>query len=223
MTTRTALLAGATGLVGTHLLTRLLADPRYTRVTVLARRSPALTHDKLDVRLVDFSALDQESLPGTDDVYCTLGTTIKNAGSREAFRTVDQHYTVAVARRARQAGASRIALCSSIGAGPDARQFYLRVKGDTEREVTALGYPSTQIFRPSLLLGNRAEHRPGERAMTALAPLLIPVLAGPLRPYRPVTADRLATAMITSLATATPGTHVHTYDSITALADHRHP
>ncbi|MFF2852082.1 NAD(P)H-binding protein [Streptomyces sp. NPDC058001] len=223
MTTRTALLAGATGLVGGHLLAQLLADPRYTRVTVLARRPLAQAHDELDVRLVDFAALDEDSVPTADDVYCTLGTTIKKAGSQEAFRAVDQHYTVAVARHALRAGAHRIALCSSIGAKSDARQFYLRVKGDTEREVTALGYESTQIFRPSLLLGNRDERRPGERAMTALAPLLAPVLAGPLRPYRPVTADRLATAMITSLTTATPGAHIHTYDAITKLANHQQP
>ncbi|MER5811031.1 NAD(P)H-binding protein [Streptomyces sp. NPDC002033] len=218
MATRTALLAGATGLVGTRLLDRLLADPRYGRVTVLARRPPSRTDGKLDLRLVDFDALDGSSVPPVDDVYCTLGTTIKKAGSQEAFRRIDQHYTVTVAALARTAGAHRIALCSSTGADPTARAFYLRVKGDTEREVGALGYESTEIFRPSLLLGERADRRPAEGAVIALAPLLTPLLAGPLRPYRPITADRLAAAMIESLAGAAPGTHVHVYDDIAALA-----
>ncbi|WP_037825147.1 NAD(P)H-binding protein [Streptomyces sp. NRRL B-1347] len=219
MNTRTALLAGATGLVGGHLLDRLLADPRYTRVTALTRRPLARAHDKLDVRVVDFTALAQHDVPTVDDVYCTLGTTIKKAGSQESFRAVDQHHTLAVARHALAAGASGIALCSSIGADPDARTFYLRVKGDTEREVIALGYRRTQIFRPSLLLGDRAERRPGERAMTTLAPVLAPVLVGPLRPYRPITADRLAAAMLTSLTTAEPGSDVYAYDAITELAN----
>ncbi|MEU7136788.1 NAD(P)H-binding protein [Streptomyces sp. NPDC046261] len=220
MSTRSALLAGATGLVGHHLLTQLLGDPRYTHVTVLARRPLALTHDKLDVRTVDFAALGADDVPAVDDVYCTLGTTIKKAGSQEAFRAVDQHYTVAVARHARQAGARGIALCSSIGADPRARQFYLRVKGDTERDITDLGFESTHIFRPSLLLGHRTENRPGERVMTALAPLTTPILAGPLRRYRPIAADRLATAMVRSLADATSGTQVYVHDRIAALARH---
>ncbi|MEW2531068.1 NAD(P)H-binding protein [Streptomyces sp. NPDC047071] len=218
MSTRTAVLAGATGLVGSHLLTRLLADPRYTRVTVLTRRPLTLTHAQLDIRHVDFAHLDDAGVPASDDFYCTLGTTIKKAGSQDAFRTVDQHYTVAVARSAHRAGARRVALCSAVGADPAARTFYLRVKGDTEREIASLGYEQAEIFRPSLLLGPRAEKRPGERAMTALAPLVTPLLVGPLRPYRPVTADRLAAAMVASLATAAPGTRVHTHRAITELA-----
>ncbi|MGK5630542.1 NAD(P)H-binding protein [Streptomyces sp. URMC 123] len=218
MSTRTALLAGATGLVGSHLLTRLLADPRYGRVTALVRRPPAVTHPDLDVRVTDFADLGADDVPAVDDVYCALGTTRKAAGSREAFRAVDQHLTVAVARHARRAGARRIALCSAIGARPGARAFYLRVKGDTEREVIGLGYDSTEVFRPSLLLGDRSEHRPAERASTAAAPLFTPLLVGPLRPCRPVSADRLAAAMITGLTAAAPGRHLHTYDDIMALS-----
>ncbi|MFD0385523.1 hypothetical protein ACFQ2B_34140 [Streptomyces stramineus] len=170
---------------------------------------------------MDFAELSGDSVGEADDVYCALGTTIKKAGSQDRFRAVDQHYTVAVARRAQEGGARRLALCSSIGADPGARSFYLRVKGDTEREVSALGYEQTEVFRPSLLLGHRTENRPGERLMTALAPVVTPLCAGPLRPYRPVSADRLAAAMIASLVTGTPGTRVHTWRAITALAADR--
>ncbi|MFH8369903.1 NAD(P)H-binding protein [Streptomyces sp. NPDC018031] len=212
MESRTALLAGASGLVGGQVLTRLLADPRYDRVIVLTRRPLEPTRPELDVRVVDFTALTSADVPAVDDVYCTLGTTMKKAGSRQAFREVDHDMTVAVARLARQAGARRIALCSAIGAAPTARQFYLRVKGATEHDVISLGYDSTQIFRPSLLLGARAESRPAERLGIKLAPVVAPLLTGRLRRYRPVTAERLAAAMIRSLAAPAPGTTVHTFD-----------
>ncbi|WFB06416.1 NAD(P)H-binding protein [Streptomyces sp. LX-29] len=217
MNARTALLAGATGLVGGQVLSRLLADPLYERVTVLSRRPLEVSHAKLDVRIVDFAALAEDDVPAVEDVYITLGTTMKAAGSRQAFRAVDHHHVVTVARLARLAGARRIALCSAIGASPTARAFYLRVKGEAERDVVGLEYASTHIFRPSLLLGARAESRPAERLGVVLAPVFAPLLAGPLRPYRPVRVERLAAAMTRTLATAGPGTRVHTYgDFVTA-------
>lgn len=212
MESRTALLAGASGLVGGQVLTRLLADPLYSRVIVLARRPLEPERPKLDVHVVDFTTLTPSDVPAVDDVYCTLGTTMKKAGSRQAFRQVDHDAVVTVAHLARQAGARRIALCSAMGASRTARQFYLRVKGETEHDVISLGYDSTQIFRPSLLLGVRTESRPAERLGIKLAPAVTPLLIGRLRQYRPVTAERLAAAMIRSLATPAPGTTVHTFD-----------
>ncbi|MFH7594531.1 NAD(P)H-binding protein [Streptomyces racemochromogenes] len=220
--TRSALLVGATGLVGGQLLARLLRDPRYDRVTVLARRPLGLVHPRLDARVVDFAKLAADDVPdgrpGGTDVYAALGTTIRQAGSQEAFREVDQHHTVRVAALARDAGAERIAVVSSVGAGSGSRAFYLRVKGDMEAEVTALGYPQTEFFRPSFILGRRPSHRPGEGLGSTAATVLGPLLAGPARPYRPVPAGRLAAAMIAALAEDRPGVRVRTHDDFLALA-----
>ncbi|MEV7541636.1 NAD(P)H-binding protein [Streptomyces sp. NPDC089915] len=216
--TRSALLVGATGLVGGQLLARLLRDPRYGRVTVLARRPLGLRHPRLDARVVDFAGLNDGELPDVNDVFGALGTTIRQAGSQEAFREVDQHHTVRVAALAREAGAERIAVVSSVGAGSGSRAFYLRVKGDMEAEVTALGYPQTEFFRPSFILGHRPSHRRGEGLGGTAATVLAPLLAGPARPYRPVPAGRLAAAMIAALAEDRPGVHVRTHEDFLALA-----
>ncbi|MFF2198778.1 NAD(P)H-binding protein [Streptomyces sp. NPDC058157] len=216
--TRSALLVGATGLVGGQLLARLLRDPRYGRVTVLARRPLGLEHPRLDARVVDFAGLGTEDVPAGADVYGALGTTIRQAGSQEAFREVDQHHTVRVAALARKAGAERIAVVSSVGAGSGSRAFYLRVKGDMEAEVTALGFRQTEFFRPSFILGRRPAHRFGEGLGSSAATALAPLLAGPARPYRPVPAGRLAAAMIAALAEDRPGVRVRTHEDFLTLA-----
>ncbi|MFF4364896.1 NAD(P)H-binding protein [Streptomyces sp. NPDC001594] len=216
--TRSALLVGATGLVGGQLLARLLRDPRHERVTVLARRPLGLEHPRLDARVVDFASLGAEDVPAGADVYGALGTTIRQAGSQEAFREVDQHHTVRVAALAREAGAERIAVVSSVGAGSGSRAFYLRVKGDMEAEVTALGFRQTEFFRPSFILGRRPAHRFGEGLASSAATALAPLLAGPARPYRPVPAGRLAAAMIAALAEDRPGVRVRTHEDFLALA-----
>jgi uncharacterized protein YbjT (DUF2867 family) len=224
MTSRTALLVGATGLVGGHCLDLLLADPRYARVVVLARRAPDREDDTLDVRVVDFDTLgtpDGVSLPPVDDVYCALGTTIAAAGSREAFYRVDHDYPVTVARLAHAAGARRLALVSSIGARPTAGNYYLRVKGETERDVASVGYGCLEILRPGLLLGQRPRRRPKEAVASVVTRAAAPLLAGRLRAYRPVDARQVAAAMIAALARAEPGTHVRTFDDIAAATADR--
>jgi uncharacterized protein YbjT (DUF2867 family) len=216
--TRTALLVGATGLVGGHCLDRLLAEPRYAEVTVLARRAPDRTHDKLQVRVVDFDSLGERSVPAVDDVYSCLGTTIRAAGSRRAFRRVDHGYPVTVAGLARSRGARRLALVSSIGAHPGSRSFYLRTKGETDRDIATIGYECVEIFRPSLLLGERAESRPGEAAAAVLGRIASRLLTGRLRDYRPVEASVLAAAMVEALGRGEPGRHVRAFDEIHRLA-----
>lgn len=215
MASRTALLVGATGLVGGHCLDDLLADPGYRKITVLARRPVARTDERLQVRLVDFERLTQ--VPAVDDVYCCLGTTIRAAGSREVYYRVDHDYPVTVARLARAAGASRMALVSSIGASPTAANYYLRMKGDTERDVAEIGYDCLEVFRPSMLLGRRAQRRVREQAAMGVARASSPLLVGRLRAYRPVEAARVAAAMLAALRHGEPGTHVRTFDDITRL------
>jgi uncharacterized protein YbjT (DUF2867 family) len=214
---RTALLAGATGLVGSHLLTQLLQDPGYARVVALSRRPLPATDPRLDARVVNFDRLADTDLPRVDDVYCALGTTIRHAGSRDAFRRVDHDYVVALARRAAGLGAARFLLVSSIGADPRSPVFYSRVKGETERAVAAVGFQAVHLLRPSILIGERSERRPLERLMIGAFTGIAPLLAGPLRKYRPIAAEVVARAMRAAARSDVRGTHVHESDRIAVM------
>ncbi len=213
---RAALLAGATGFVGANVLDGLLSAPSCERVIALGRRALDRTDPKLTVQVVDFESLAEEtgSLPfgQIDDVYLCLGTTLKAAGSKERFRRVDQDYTVAIARRARHSGATRVGLVSSVGADANAASFYLRVKGETERDVRALGYETLVIARPSFLVGERSEQRPGERIATVLTGVVSPVLLGSFRRYRPVDAREVAATLIRSVAEGRAGERILYHD-----------
>ena len=216
---RTAILAGATGLVGGHLLRLLLADPSYRRVITVSRRKLGIEHPKLRSLVTTLDAVEAataDSGEAVDDAFCALGTTIKIAGSRAAFRRVDFDYVVAFARAARAAGAQQFMLVSAIGASERSALFYLRVKGEAEQAVAALGYPAFHVFRPGLLLGRRAQPRPREALGQALAPFLNPLLVGPAAAYRGIPAERVAAAMIAAATAERPGRHIHTYADITA-------
>ncbi len=223
---RAALLVGATGLVGGHVLDRLLLDARWSRVVVLARRGVGRKDAKLSEQIVDFAALPSPGpaadgagvLDGIDDVFACLGTTIKVAGSKARFREVDHDFTVAVARLAREAGATRIAVVSSVGADETASSFYLRVKGEIERDVGALGYEQTVIARPSVLVGERKERRPAERAGIAVTSVLAPLMVGGLRAYRPIDAKVVAAAMVEAIASGEKGTRILLHAQLLALA-----
>ncbi len=207
---RTALLAGATGLVGRALLSSLLASDDYDGVHVLVRRtSPHVdAAPRLKIHEVDFTRLPA-AFPPADDVFIALGTTIKVAGSQEAFRRVDLDFVVNVARAARAAGATRLGVVSALGADPTSRIFYNRVKGEMEMAVMQLGYESVVVAQPSMLLGDRAAlgqpARSGERwAARLLGPLgrLMP------RDLRPIHAHAVASALLAAVRDATPGVRV---------------
>lgn len=203
---RVALVAGATGLVGRAVLARLLADKQYSAVHCVGRRAPAQRDPRLVVHITDsFSGF---AAPPVDDVFIALGTTLKVAGSKQAFRAVDFEAVVALARSGRAAGATRLGVISAMGANSQSPVFYNRVKGDMEAAVCALGFETVVIARPSLLSGDRASlqqtERPGEqwglRALKWLKPLI------PAN-YRPVDADQVARALVDTLQTAGPGHH----------------
>ncbi|HEV8509017.1 MAG TPA: NAD-dependent epimerase/dehydratase family protein [Gemmatimonadales bacterium] len=216
---RTALLAGATGLVGSHVLKFLLADAQWERVVTVGRRTTSERHGKLEQRVVNLGALEAAvDLPHADDVFCCLGTTIKQAGSQEAFRRVDHGFVVGVARAGLRAGATQFLLVSAVGADPASRVFYSRVKGETEADVRKLPYRAIQIFRPSLLLGERSQFRLGERIAMAVAPLMTLVLFGRLRRYRPIQAADVAHAMVRIAHEAPRGPNVFEYDAMVASA-----
>ena len=211
---RTALVAGATGLIGGLLVDRLIASERYARVIALVRRPLDREHPKLEERLVDFDALSSLELPAVDDIYCALGTTIATAGSREAFRRVDFTYVHELALAGSRAGARQFLLVSSAGADARSRVFYSRVKGEVEQAVSRVRYQSVQIFRPSILVGERSEARRGETIGIAIMSALSFAMIGPLRRYRPIAADAVAGAMIKAALEERSGVHVHESETL---------
>jgi len=210
LSTRTALVAGASGLVGSHVVRLLLEDPAYSRVTVLARRELPVSHKKLEQRIASFDRLAQiADFPRVHDVFCCLGTTMKQAGSPEAFRAVDYTYVVELARVAVRHRASQFLVVTAIGADPRSRILYSRVKGEAEEGLRRLQFEGIQIFRPSLLVGARAETRPAERVAGLLSPLVAWAFVGPLARYRPIKAEAVARAMVRVAREAPKGTHVY--------------
>lgn len=199
---RTALLAGATGLVGRELLQGLLRDAEVRSVHVLARRDLPLAHPKLTVHRTDFAS-PLPALPTIDEVYLALGTTIKVAGSQAAFRAVDFDANLAVARAARAAGAKRLGLVSAMGADAHSRIFYNRVKGELEDALTPLGFDGIAIARPSFLAGNRESLGQPVRSGETLA-LNISRWLRPLIPanFRSVAAADVAAALLRAVPTA---------------------
>ena len=196
---RSALLVGATGLVGSLVLQRLLDVSAYRSVTVWARRPLAMHAAGLRTETFDFEDMASHKLEA-EAVFCCIGTTMKHARTREGFRRIDHDHPVALAKAAARGGAKRLLVVSSLGADPRSRVFYNRVKGEMEAEVAAAGVPATIFFRPTLLRGQRDEFRLGERIGLAIGDLLGPLLGK----YRPIDADLVATAMIKAALKSLP-------------------
>jgi uncharacterized protein YbjT (DUF2867 family) len=217
---RRVLLLGATGLVGARALDHLLASAHVASVTVLARRATGRTHARLRELVVDLEG-DLGDLRSPTDVLCALGTTMKKAGSKEAFRRVDHDIPLRVARLALDAGARSYALVSSVGADARSGSFYLRTKGELEEELRGLGYRALHLLRPSVLAGDRAEERLGERVGIAVAKAAAGLMVGGLRRYRAIDADDVARALVATTAQpepAEPTARVLEHDEILALA-----
>ncbi len=193
----TALVAGASGLVGGALVDRLRASGDYRYIHLLCRRALGMQSDRVGEHLVDFERLEDASdaISRVDHAFCCLGTTIRKAGSQAAFRRVDHDYVLAFGRLAADLGARSLVVVSSLGADPDSRNFYLRVKGETERDLRQLDLASLVIVRPSLLTGDRREFRPAERLGAVLLAAVSPFMIGPMQRVRPVSASRVAETM----------------------------
>ncbi|NHA14790.1 NAD(P)H-binding protein [Thioalkalivibrio sp. XN279] len=217
-----ALLAGATGAVGSRLLARLLERPGLAQVVVVARSPAPLRHARL--RWVHAELDNQaQALAGlqADAAFCCLGTTMRQAGSRAAFRAVDLHGVAAFAAAAHAAGASFFGLVSAAGADPRARNFYLRTKGEAEARVAALAFPSLAIMQPGLLRGARREFRLGERVGQVVAPLADRILLGPLARYRSVPVEIVARALDAAGQDPAPGTRRFDAAAMETLAHER--
>ena len=203
----TSFLAGASGLIGSHLLPLLLAGGTHT--VALVRRPLKQADPHLEQRPLDAPAFVDGA-----SVFVTLGTTIKKAGSEEAFRKVDFDVSLALARESAKAGARQFLIVSSVGADPRSRNFYLRVKGEIEERINALPFESVHILRPSFLVGDRAEFRAGEKLGIAFARALSPILVAGLRKYKPIHAAIVAAAMARAAQEAKPGRHIYHYDDM---------
>jgi uncharacterized protein YbjT (DUF2867 family) len=189
---KTALLLGATGLVGNQLLEQLLDDARYESVVALGRRPLDRQHPKLRQEIIDFDHPDPAKIKG-DDLFCALGTTLRKAGSKEAQYRIDCTYPYEIGKIARQNGVRQYLLVSSLGADAQSSNFYLRTKGDLEAKIETLGFDNFVTARPSFLLGKRSEFRLGEKIGIVLAQgfaFLIP------KKYRGIQASKVAAALI---------------------------
>ena len=220
-----AWIVGATGLVGGALLDLMLAEPRVETVTAIVRRPVERAHPKLNVLVSAFDDLEAQlralpPAPGATQAFCCLGTTIKKAGSEAAFRHVDHDLPLAFGRAAAAAAARKLLIVTALGAAPDSRFFYNRVKGEVEADLRALGLPELHLFHPSLLLGPRAGRRPAEALAMALAKPLGALMVGPLARYRAIDGADVARAMLAVALDDTPREPVtiHESDTIPRLA-----
>jgi len=189
---KTALLIGATGLVGGHLLQQLLESPHYAHVVAFTRRPFEMRHPKLRQEILDFDHPDLAKIKG-DDLFCALGTTLRKAGSKEAQYRIDCTYPFEIGKIARENGVRQYLLVSSVGADAGSSNFYLKTKGDLEEKIRGLGFEHFVSARPSFLFGERSEFRLGEKIGIALAKVFAPLIP---RRYRGIEAEKVARALI---------------------------
>ncbi len=192
-----SIVLGSTGLIGKHLLTYL--GEKDSSVIAITRRSINDLPKNVSTMIIDFDEfLVQGHLPDCEHIYICLGTTIKKAGSQESFKKVDLDYCLGFAKKARESGATKISLVTSVGADADSKNFYLKTKGQLENKIKAVGFDSVNIFQPGLLLGNRDEVRPLEFLGQYGSFLLNMVLIGALKKYRSIEASNVANSMANS-------------------------
>ncbi len=219
-----AIIAGASGLVGSKLLPLLLEENELERVVALGRRPLGLQHAKLAEKQIDLLSIGAlksaiaEAGQGAE-IFCALGTTIKKAGSREAFRQVDLEAPLALAQAALEAGARQYTICTAVGADAKSRVFYNRVKGELEEALRALRFPrGVKIVHPSMILGHRQDYRPLERIVGAPMRWTAPIFKGPLWPFRPIPAELVASAMRNAALREPPGDRVYEGKELFRLA-----
>jgi uncharacterized protein YbjT (DUF2867 family) len=218
---RIATVIGASGLIGSHLLQLLLKDDYWQQVRIIVRRTLNLQHEKLEELVIDFNNEKsfEKAVAGSEVVFCAIGTTQKKVkGDKDAYRKVDYDIAVNAAKAAAKYGVFSFLLVSSVGANADNNNnFYIKLKGVVEETVSKESIPQLHIFRPSLLMGNRAEKRTGENIFQALAPIFSPLLLGKARKYKPIKADDVARAMLAASKLQTKGIFIHEYDGMRKL------
>lgn len=204
-----AIVIGATGLIGKELVRQLLDNSGFDEVVVLVRNVTGISHSKLKEHIINFDDPQsyKELLMG-DVLFCALGTTIKKAGSQDAFRKIDYQFVADFASVAAGNGVKQFCVVSSVGAKTGTSNFYLRTKGEMEAAVSKSGFETVHIFRPSLLLGDRGESRTGEKVAEFLFNLFGFLLFGRLKRYKPVQGSDVAKAMINSTLSGKHGINI---------------
>ena len=205
---------GATGLIGNHFMQKACENDHYQTIHVFSRRKIQFSHPKLNVHIIDFRQLESAlSSIEPGDIFCCLGTTMKQAGSKEAFKFVDYFLPTEIARIGKQKSCQKYLLVSSMGADPNSMVFYSQVKGETESEIAKYQIKYTHFLRPSLLLGERDENRMGENIGKVVMNAINPLLIGPMRKYQAIKGETVAQAML-NIAIKTPDQKIFLSDEI---------
>ncbi len=202
---KTAIILGATGLTGSLVLDQLLSDDRYDTVKLFSRSSCGIEHEKIQEFLGDLLEMEQFKADFTgDEVYCCIGTTKKKTPDKELYRAIDFGIPATAAQLAKENHVQGFAVVSALGANSKSLFEYNRIKGDMEKAVKESGIKSTYILQPSLIVGDRNEHRSGEGFAAGLFRFLKPIMIGPLKKYRAVEAKDIAAKMIAVLNSGVP-------------------
>lgn len=219
---QTAVVIGATGLIGSQLVDLLLHDNDFSEVRILVRRAVSISHPKLKVEIVDFDNYHdvKEKLGSSHSLFCCVGTTQKKVrGDKSAYRKVDFDIPVNSAHAATENGIKRYLMVSSIGANPGSNNFYLKLKGEAEQAISKLPFESIHFFRPSLLLGDRKEFRMGEKIAQVSMRMFSFVFFGGIKKYKPIQSREVAKAMLVAAKKGNVGTQVHEYSNIISLSN----
>ncbi len=214
------LIAGASGLVGNELLQLTLTKEAIGSIHLVNRRILEIQHPKLEQHMVDFSDLKNLKCSAPIDiVFCSLGTTIKNAGSKEKFKAVDYEYVVNLAKWAESNRVGKFIVVSAMGADSKSSIFYSKIKGEMQEALSELSIPSISVLQPSLLLGNRSEFRLGEKIAIGLMTVLNLLFVGPLKKHKGIPALTVARAMLTLGNNKAPGVTIFSNDKLFQIAE----
>jgi uncharacterized protein YbjT (DUF2867 family) len=214
MNQQTAVVLGATGLIGSHLLEQLLADDSFSTIRILVRKPISVQHPKLQTVITDFSNYEQyqKNLGKGNCIFCCIGTTNANVkGDKAEYRKIDFDIPVNAARFGKEAGFQQFLIVTAASASSNSRIFYNRIKGEVEEVITTFNYPSFHIFRPSFLLGNRAEQRMGERIFKSIFKAIAFLLPSSMKP---VEAADVAKAMIATAKKGKAGMNIYYFKEI---------
>ncbi len=210
---KTAIVIGSSGLIGSELVKQLQNNANYSKIILLNRKASGIAHQKIEERIINFDAPDLKGISG-DDIFCAIGTTIRKAGSKAAQYKIDCEYPSTLAALLKPQGVKQFVLVSSIGADENTSNFYLRTKGQLEKNIANLGFQTTLIFRPSILLGKRKEFRLGEKIAIVLMQALSPLMLGSFKKYRGVQAAKVASNMLELANAGKTGLHIIESDKI---------
>jgi len=215
---KVALVVGSSGLIGKNVIYELLNNKEYVKVIALSRKDLLIHHDKLEQHIIDFDNIEKYSnVINADDVFCCMGTTVKQTPNLEDYRKIDVTYPAKVAMLAKENGANQVLLVSAMGADKSSNIFYNRIKAEAEYEISKLGYKSVSIFRPSLLMGYRRQFRLAEKIAQVIMKFMGPFFIGPLKKYKAIKGISVAKVMVKVALQANEGRQILENDKILDL------